>query len=509
MKNRLLILILTLTLMTQMGFSQFEGDHLINFRFLGIDNTTPYAKVTEAGDYKFKFQKPGDAFDEMRQGVEISYYHGIKDYLAVGIPIRMGTFGYSQGLNSSPSKRNEFFGSADLRAKLSLLLKKKQFVIPYFSTGVGGMYINEGVDVQFPFELGLNFRVANNVYLTAATEYRMSLDEMKDSEVYSFTNHMVHSIGIGIQLGDAEETPPPPPPVIEEEEPSDTDGDGIVDTEDDCPEEAGLAKFSGCPDTDGDDIVDSEDECPEVAGIAAFNGCPDSDNDGVADNVDECPTEAGPSSNNGCPVPEVKDKDNDGVEDDKDACPDTPGMAAFGGCPDTDGDGVADKNDKCPSVPGLKTLGGCPDKDGDGVEDRLDKCPSTKGLISNSGCPEIKQEDKQTLNFATQGIEFETGSSTIKTSSYSILDQVASVMAKYPSHRMSISGYTDSVGADASNLKLSEKRAKACFDYLVKKGVSSTRMSHAGYGEANPIADNGTKEGRQKNRRVEFNIFLR
>jgi hypothetical protein len=63
----------------------------------------------------------------------------------------------------------------------------------------------------------------------------------------------------------------------------DTDGDGIYDKDDACPEVAGLAQFNGCPDTDGDGIQDSEDACPEVAGLAAFNGCPDTDGDGIAD----------------------------------------------------------------------------------------------------------------------------------------------------------------------------------------------------------------------------------
>ncbi len=512
MKKHVFTLVLAVILLTQVSFAQDKGSHLINYRFLGIDNYSPYAKNDTPGEYKLKFVKPTEAFENSTLGAEISYYYGINDFLAVGLPLRLGAIRTPDGDQITPSFRKEFFGSADLRGKLTLALNDKQWILPYLSTGVGGMYLNEGLDIQIPIELGLNFKVGPNSFISLATEYRLSTDEMKDSEIYTFTNHFVHSLGIGIRLGDVANTPPPPPPPVEEEveaPPADADGDGIVDDEDDCPDVAGLAKFSGCPDTDGDDITDADDKCPEVAGIAAFDGCPDTDSDGVADNEDKCPSEAGPASNDGCPEPEVKDQDNDGVADEDDACPTTPGVAAFNGCPDTDGDGVADKNDKCPSSPGSKALGGCPDTDGDGVADKDDKCPSTKGLVSNKGCPEIKQQDQQTLNFATQGIEFETGSSTIRTSSYSILDQVASVMAKYPTHSLSISGYTDNVGADATNLALSQRRAKACYDYLVSKGVTPSRMSHAGYGEAYPIADNGTKEGRQKNRRVEFRIHLK
>jgi hypothetical protein len=68
----------------------------------------------------------------------------------------------------------------------------------------------------------------------------------------------------------------------------DTDGDGIYDKDDACPDVAGL-KFNGCPDTDGDGIQDSADACPDVFGLAALNGCPDTDGDGVADKDDACP----------------------------------------------------------------------------------------------------------------------------------------------------------------------------------------------------------------------------
>jgi len=86
----------------------------------------------------------------------------------------------------------------------------------------------------------------------------------------------------------------------------DRDGDGIADADDKCPDEAGLAKYGGCPipDTDGDGINDEMDKCPTVKGVARYQGCPipDTDNDGVNDEEDKCPTRPGPASNQGCPV---------------------------------------------------------------------------------------------------------------------------------------------------------------------------------------------------------------
>jgi len=87
----------------------------------------------------------------------------------------------------------------------------------------------------------------------------------------------------------------------------DTDGDGIVDVNDSCPETAGSIEGSGCPDTDGDGIYDNEDQCPDEPGDTENNGCPvvDADGDGVLDGFDDCPNEPGPAQYNGCPSPKI------------------------------------------------------------------------------------------------------------------------------------------------------------------------------------------------------------
>jgi len=87
----------------------------------------------------------------------------------------------------------------------------------------------------------------------------------------------------------------------------DTDGDGIADVNDSCPETAGPIEGSGCPDSDGDGIYDNEDQCPEEPGNAENNGCPlvDADGDGVLDGFDDCPNEPGPTLYNGCPSPHI------------------------------------------------------------------------------------------------------------------------------------------------------------------------------------------------------------
>ena len=200
------------------------------------------------------------------------------------------------------------------------------------------------------------------------------------------------------------------------------------------------------------------------------------------------------------------DADGDGVPDKVDNCPNEAGSAELGGCPDRDGDGVVDKMDGCPDLAGPADKQGCPDSDGDGVADNVDRCPDVPGVASMRGCPELKEETKKLFEKALTGIQFESGKSVIKKSSYGILDDVADVMKNNAAYNLEIHGHTDSQGDDAMNMKLSEDRAAAVKKYLEDKGVEDARIKSFGHGEEMPIADNGTSAGRAKNRRVEFKV---
>ncbi|MBK8562301.1 MAG: OmpA family protein [Saprospiraceae bacterium] len=284
----------------------------------------------------------------------------------------------------------------------------------------------------------------------------------------------------------------------------DTDNDGVIDKEDRCPTTAGVALHAGCPDTDKDGIADDNDNCPNTAGVASANGCPDADGDGTPDSRDNCPNEKGLSSNSGCPV---YDADNDGLPDKDDACPNQAGPSATKGCPDTDGDGIADRNDLCPTEAGPSGASGCPDQDGDNVPDQTDKCPDIKG--TNQGCPDIERADKEFLLSAAKNVQFETGKATLKAQSYAVLEKVAEIMAKYPRYDLNIDGHTDDTGDAGANRSLSEERASSCYQYLLARGVDAARMNYKGYGESKPVASNSTSEGKEKNRRVEFNMYVR
>jgi len=108
----------------------------------------------------------------------------------------------------------------------------------------------------------------------------------------------------------------------------------------------------------------------------------------------------------------------------------------------------------------------------------------------------------------TEKVMFDTGKATIKVDSHQLLKDVAEVMAEHKKiAKIGIEGHTDSVGKNKSNKKLSENRAKAVMDFLVSVGVDESRLQSEGFGEEKPIADNDTDEGKEKNRRVEFNIL--
>ncbi len=262
-------------------------------------------------------------------------------------------------------------------------------------------------------------------------------------------------------------------------------------------------------DKDGDGVVDRIDACPKLAGPMENNGCPwgDSDNDGVLDNEDDCPNEFGPSENNGCPW---GDKDNDGVLDNKDECPDKAGTPENNGCPfvDTDGDGILDKDDACPEVAGITENKGCPkDTDGDGIADKDDNCPETKGTVANMGCPELTQAVQKALNAYAKTILFNTGKATINSQSDVVLNDILNILKQYPNAKFTVEGHTDNTGSSSLNQRLSEQRANAVKDYLVFRGVDSSRLVAQGFGENKPLANNATREGRERNRRVEINLI--
>jgi len=103
-------------------------------------------------------------------------------------------------------------------------------------------------------------------------------------------------------------------------------------------------------------------------------------------------------------------------------------------------------------------------------------------------------------------IRFETGKASIQKDSDAVLDNLTAIAMRCPEARIEISGHTDSVGTDDTNMELSRRRAEAVADYLTKAGIVSERLTAVGYGKMHPIGSNDTEEGRAQNRRIEFEV---
>ena len=350
---------------------------------------------------------------------------------------------------------------ASLKYSFKSLIKSK-VIDPSLHVGGGYTFLGDNSYGTVNPGAGLTFWFTDNVGLALESSFKYSFGDRSvagNLNTPDAPSHFQHTVGITFQFGG-----------------KDTDGDGIYDKYDACPEVAGLKQFNGCPDTDGDGIIDGSDACPDVFGLAALNGCPDTDGDGIAD------------------------KD--------DACPAVKGLAAFKGCPDTDGDGVVDASDKCPTVAGPKDNGGCPvlDADKDGVNDKDDDCPTVAGPASNKGCPEVTPEVVESLKIQARSVFFNSGKSTFKVgdaATVSSLDAMREILKNYPNAKFSIEGHTDSDGSDKFNQKLSEDRANAVRNVLIEKGVKAENLTAVGFGESKPIATNKTKAGKAQNRRTE------
>jgi outer membrane protein OmpA-like peptidoglycan-associated protein/opacity protein-like surface antigen len=233
----------------------------------------------------------------------------------------------------------------------------------------------------------------------------------------------------------------------------------------------------------------------------------DSDGDGVPDHLDRCPnTPSGVQVDaDGCPL----DADGDGVPDYLDKCPGTPPgvQVDADGCPmDSDGDGVPDRLDKCPGTPAGVAVDrdGCPlDSDSDGVPDYLDKCPNTlKGLkIDQTGCPSKDQI------LVLDGVHFEFDKDRLTPDSRTILDNVVNTLKESPDLRFEIGGHTCNLGKAAYNERLSQRRAESVRSYLVSKGIPDSSLEARGYGFKQPRAPNDSEPNRELNRRVELRIL--
>jgi OOP family OmpA-OmpF porin len=362
-------------------------------------------------------------------------------------------------------------GSDDVNTKVYLLRLDALYhfnvdssFVPYLGLGAGAIITEFGNsgrgdhDPLLDWGGGVKYFVKDNIALRADARHVYAMDNGR--------NNLLYTVGLSFLFGGHAEPAAAAP--------ADSDGDGVIDFIDECPNTP-----SGVPVND--------------------TGCPpDSDGDGVADHADKCPgtPQGTPVGPDGCP----KDSDGDGVIDAADRCPNTPAntpVDANGCAKDSDRDGVPDVSDRCPGTPARTPVDakGCPkDSDGDGVIDSRDKCPGTPAgaKVDARGC------------WVLQGVRFDSGKATLTPDSSAGLQEVLAVLKKNPNLKVEVQGHTDSTGSRELNQRLSEARAKAVKAYFTASGIAADRMTVHGFGPDRPVASNDTKEGRAQNRRVEL-----
>ncbi|MEM7153546.1 MAG: OmpA family protein [Myxococcota bacterium] len=315
--------------------------------------------------------------------------------------------------------------------------------------GVASERSSVGNDVDASAHFGGGLKIFTSRYTNLRLDVRDIITARRGNNAGVVHNPEV-LLGFGVTLGRHKERPVPPP--------SDIDRDGVPDADDECVDRPGLPELRGCPipDTDGDGILDPDDECVEEVGVPEYRGCPipDTDGDGILDPDDECVEEVGVPEYAGCPIP------------------------------DTDGDGILDPDDKC-----------------------VEQIESLNGFEDTDGCPDEVPQEVARFTGVIEGIVFATGKATIRNKSHKVLGAALSVLRKYETLRVEITGHTDDRGPQEVNTRLSGRRAEAVKAWLVERGIDESRIVTRGAGPSMPIAPNTSKRGRAKNRRIEFKLL--
>lgn len=362
----------------------------------------------------------------------------------------------------------------DIAANGIYTSKSFEIFYPFIKAGIGYEKLNHSIDSVN--ESSMFFDAGAGLIFPIAKKINFKLEALYTQKTTNSSSRFDLLAGINIQFGWKRHYREENKNVI-----YDDDHDGVYNPYDKCPHtpEGIEVDKNGCEilkDSDGDGVFDKFDDCPSTRTGAKVDakGCElDSDKDGVVDSLDECPdTELGVSVDaNGCAL----DSDRDGVFDTFDECPDTPEGVAVDeqGCDvDTDKDGVLNTHDICPQTP-------------IGTKVNVDGCP----IISNLH------------------INFGRNSNVITEDSLPKVEEFAKFLIQNKNYKVKIVGYTDSRSTKSYNKKLSQKRADAVKNALVKAGVEADRIIAIGAGETNFIADNATPEGRAKNRRIEAELI--
>lgn len=346
-----------------------------------------------------------------------------------------------------------------------------RYVVPYVSIGDGFGHVSSdylGSNTDFPPFIGAGARFLVHPSITLRVDGRWMRAATPDEPVILGCNLGELMLGVSFRPSAPRAEAPPAPP------PKDSDGDGILDDADQCPHEA-----------EDPDLFEDNDGCPDL----------DNDGDGIADAQDKCPLDP---------------EDMDGFED-TDGCADA----------DNDRDTVPDAQDKCPNEPedvdGFEDDDGCPelDNDSDGFADAQDKCPNEaeviNGVEDDDGCPDkgnslvVVSPDRLEL---FEAIAFKNAE--IAKASHNLLGQIGATLRAHPEIlRLRIGVHVQPTKKPDADQQLTERRAAAIRDWLVKYGIEDARLEPIGAGGAKPLVAPKTKNAKAINERVELIIVER
>lgn len=345
-----------------------------------------------------------------------------------------------------------------LKLNNGMILPPDSPLMPIIGAGVGMVRFTEnvvaedaGVSIMVPLLAGVRYRFTENMQLEAKVSHHTT----KTIDYRSF------SAGFSFSLTNK----------------VDTDLDGIYDRDDQCPETFGPLENNGCPypDADDDGFNDLEDRCPLIAG--ALMGCPDVDQDSIPDHIDKCPEIFGSTLNEGCPEQKLQ-KAN------------TP----------NDSTTLARKKQNIVSPTNQRTTA---------YKENLLQNEENKRNLNRNSISNDDSINSRTIdgNIPIEELLFDFNSKEINISYYNSLHELAYFLASNPTIKVSVNGFTDSIGQEDTNLRLSIQRANMVKIFLINNGVNSNQLIVNGFGEIHSVASNDSEEKLAKNRRVEIKII--
>ncbi|MEL7534301.1 MAG: OmpA family protein [Bacteroidota bacterium] len=396
-----------------------------------------------------------------------------------------------------------------------VFMRENAFFAPYLLFGIGGSYAPELPDAYVPLGGGLKFRLSQRMSLRVETVRKFSLNKQAEQ--------MAHAIAFVYNLpSNNGDTPSPmeleePDALFAEAIPMDRDQDGILDSEDQCPDEAGLVRLSGCPENE---TVSNTEESPVLESV-------DPAEDPFADLVQQMPDSQDELINGFATLPAEVD-------------PNEP-MGKMGNL------NILAMTEQMPAESTSYVVNTEPEQAKTPLNSPMNivepkQRPSHNKEESITDYPPIDASARQEIAevVAPEAVEsviepmqprrpevsspcgdfgvteddlypilFPTNSYSLEDDAYSTLDLIAEAMQSCPRVNLVLEGHADAMGADDKNLVLSVMRAYNVKYYLVyEHGISQQRILSKGKGETAPIADNSSLQGRDQNRRVDFRFIF-